>query len=156
MDGIRLVEITDELSIVNHDHWDGMVEYKPSVKYRFEQENPLDPTDILRFGKYHIDEFKCTFVVSPSEYSSLLNFLRTVNLFDKRIGTGLYIQYDHNGSSISYPITSIKNLPKASDDLTEFDDNIEITLESRYVNNPGLPTFTNYSAGNYGDALYNW
>ncbi len=125
--GFRLIDYIEDVSATYIGCPFGMVEYSPDRKYQFEKVNPVDPTEVWRLGKYYIDTFNCEVVPNPGEYDTLKSFLDN--------STELYIEYDHDGSTVQFPVI-IKKMPKCPDEMHEYRAKTKFTLEARYETMP--------------------
>ena len=156
MNGFNLINV---ISTSNNEELgveDGAIVYMPGVFYRVEIDDPFNPLNKIREGKYYADKIKCTAPVTPVEYNQIRNLLATASMADPETGLGLYIQFDRAGEVKTFPVFQVLGLPEMSEDLVSYPDFIEFELESRYIDENGLPVFTLYSLGYYGAGSYSF
>jgi hypothetical protein len=161
MDGFTLSYITSPTEIESQIKSFGQIEYIPKIKYIFEEDNPLNPAEIIRFGKYHADEFLLEFPSDSDDYVEFYNFMNDIVLYNAdNPAAGLYLSWEQ-GDDVTkeFKITKILELPPAEDDLNVSSRRakIQVKLESRYENNPGMPEFTTWGADDtWGEGLWGW
>lgn len=118
----------------------GMLEYRPSQKYRIEKQNAFDPTFIHLREAYREDSFMLEAVLSPPDYDDLLYILTDSG--------SLYLEFE----SKQFPVT-VKSLPACPDDLLQYPDIVKFTLESRYWDTPGTMDFSIFSLTDYDEII---
>jgi hypothetical protein len=132
IEGWRLIRLAGGTANVYHDAV-GMIDYRPSRKWRIEKKNAFNPIITHRREEYREDQFELQAYLTPDTYAELIGFLSG--------GEKYYLEYMHGNVRKQYPV-QITSLPECPDDMHEYPGITKFSLESKYIGTPGYFDWT--------------
>ena len=124
----------------------GIIDYEPLRKWKYEKVNPLDPLDIWQLGQYYIYGFNCKIPVSPEDFDTLVDFINNA--------TELIIEFNQGKDEVGEPVTKqfliirIKKMPECPDDLHSYREFSKFNFEGvLYLLNDEFVDYEKYAKG---------
>ena len=129
----------------------GIIDYEPLRKWKYEKVNPLDPLDIWQLGQYYIYGFNCKIPVSPEDFDTLVDFINNA--------TELIIEFNQGKDEVGEPVTKqfliirIKKMPECPDDLHSYREFSKFNFEGvlYLLNDEFLEIISVFNVNEHGD-----